>query len=107
IILKAQLFLMHVFNLGVTALPVALTAFPTPFKGSTTFHYKLAQDAASVRIDIVDGVGRRIVTIDEGSKPAGDYYIPWTRVNLAAGTYYARLTADGNKSVSVGIVKLN
>jgi hypothetical protein len=97
----------NTFNLGVGATPVALAAFPSPFKSSTTFHYKLTSDASNVRIDIVDAIGRRIASIDEGSKTKGDYYVPFTKANLAAGAYYARLYADGLKSTTVGIIKIN
>ncbi len=97
----------NVFNLGIAAEPIALSAFPSPFKTSTTFHYKVTTDAASVRIEITDALGRRIATINEGSRTKGDYYVPWSKSNLASGAYYARMYADGLKSVTVGIVKTN
>jgi hypothetical protein len=97
----------NTFNLGIAANPIALSAFPTPFKGSTTFHYKVSADAANVRITIVDAKGAQIATIDEGAKPKGDYYIAWSKAGLASGTYYARLYADGLKSATLGIVKIN
>ena len=96
----------NTFNLGVGASPIGFTAFPTPFKTSTTFHYKLAQDAFSVRIVIVDGKGATVGTIDEGAKVKGDYYVPWSKTNLSAGTYYARLFANNLKSATIGIVKV-
>jgi Domain of unknown function (DUF4331)/FlgD Ig-like domain len=97
----------NTFNLGVGAIPLALTAFPSPFKSSTTFHYKLTSDASNVKIEITDAIGRRIATIDEGSKTKGDYYVPFTKANLAAGAYYAKMYADGLKSMTVGIIKTN
>ena len=97
----------NVFNLGIAAEPVALAAFPSPFKTAVTFHYKLSVDAVNVRIDIVDAIGRKVASLDEGSKTKGDYYFQWSKSNLAAGTYYARLYADNVKSASVGIVKIN
>jgi hypothetical protein len=97
----------NTFNLGIAAEPIALSAFPSPFKTSTTFHYKVTTDAASVRIEITDALGRKIATINEGSRTKGDYYVPWSKTNLASGAYYARMYADGLKSVTVGIVKTN
>jgi hypothetical protein len=97
----------NTFNLGVGANPIALAAFPSPFKNATTFHYKLTDNASNVRIEITDAIGRRIATIDEGNKIKGDYYVQWTKSNLAAGAYYAKLYADGLKSATVGIVKIN
>ena len=97
----------NVFNLGIAAEPVALAAFPSPFKTAVNFHYKVSQDATSVRIDIVDAIGRKVASMDQGGKPKGDYYFQWSPSTLAAGTYYARLYADSFKSLSIGIVKVN
>jgi Domain of unknown function (DUF4331)/FlgD Ig-like domain len=97
----------NVFNLGIGAEPVALAAFPSPFRSAVNFHYKLTTDANNVRIEIIDANGRKIASIDDGSKTKGDYYLQWSKSNLAAGTYYARLYADNLKSVTVGIVKIN
>jgi Domain of unknown function (DUF4331) len=94
-------------GLGLAANPIGLAAFPTPFKTSTTFHYKLTDDANNVRIVLTDAIGRNIATINIGAKSKGDYYIPFTQTNLAAGSYYARLYADGLKSSTIGIVKTN
>jgi hypothetical protein len=97
----------NVFNLGIAAEPIALSAFPSPFKTATTFHYKVSQDATSVIIDITDALGRKIATINEGSRTKGDYYIQWSKANLASGAYYARMYVDGQKSTTVGIIKTN
>ncbi|MGG9962542.1 DUF4331 family protein [Ferruginibacter sp. SUN106] len=97
----------NVFNLGIAAEPIALSAFPSPFKTATTFHYKVSQDASSVMIDITDAAGRKIATINEGSRTKGDYYVQWSKTNLAAGAYYARMYVDGLKSTTVGIIKTN
>ncbi len=94
-------------GLGLAANPLGLSAFPTPFKTSTTFHYKLTDDASNVRIEITDAIGRRIASINEGAKAKGDYYVAFNKTNLAAGSYYARLYADGLKSSTIGIVKTN
>jgi Domain of unknown function (DUF4331) len=97
----------NTFNLGIAAEPIALAAFPSPFKTSTTFHYKVSQDAASIMIVITDALGRKIATINEGSRTKGDYYVQWSKTNLASGAYYARMFVDGLKSTTVGIIKTN
>jgi len=94
-------------NLGLSPDPIALTAFPSPFKTSTTFHYRLNQDANDIAIIITDAAGRRIAVIKETSRTKGDYYVPFTKTNLAPGAYYARLYVDGIKSTTVGIIKTN
>jgi hypothetical protein len=96
----------NVYNLGVSANPVALAAFPSPFKGATTFHYKITS-TSKVMIKIVDGVGRQVATVSDGTRASGDYYVQWQSGNLAAGTYYARLYTDTEKSETIGIIKIN
>ena len=94
-------------NLNISADPVAMVAFPSPFKSSTTFHYRLTQDAKDISIIVTDAVGRRIAFIRETARAKGDYYVSFSKPNLAAGAYYARLYVDGLKSTTVGIVKTN
>jgi len=94
-------------NLGLSPDAIALVAFPSPFKSTTTFHYRLNQAATDIMIVITDAAGRRIATIRETSRPKGDYYVPFSQPNLASGAYYARLYVDGIKSTTVGIVKTN
>ncbi len=96
-----------VLALNIGANGIAFVAFPSPFKNNVTFHYKLAQNANAIRIDIIDANGRKVASINEGAKTTGDYYVQWSKPNLAAGTYYARMYADNLKSVTVGIVKIN
>jgi len=97
----------NVFNLGIAADPIALAAFPSPFKTATTFHYKVSDNATNVKIIVTDALGRQIATINEGSRIKGDYYVQWSKSNLAAGAYYARMYVDGLKSTTVGIIKTN
>ncbi len=94
-------------NLGLSPDPIALIAFPSPFKSSTTFHYRIDKDAKDITIIITDAAGRRIAQIRETSRPKGEYYVPFSKPNLASGAYYARLYVDGIKSTTIGIVKTN
>ena len=94
-------------NLGVAADPIAFVAFPSPFKSSTTFHYRLNQDATDISIVITDALGRKIAVITQPARTKGDYYVPWSKANLAAGAYYARLYVDGAKTKTMGIIKTN
>ena len=64
-------------------------------------------NAVSIRIDITDAAGRKIASINEGGRSKGDYYVQWSKANLAPGAYYARMYVDGIKSATVGIVKVN
>ncbi len=94
-------------NLGLSPDPIPFVAFPSPFKSSTTFHYKLNKDATDITIVIIDALGRKIANIKEAARTKGDYYVSFGKTNLAPGVYYARLYVDGVKSTTVGIVKTN
>ena len=92
-------------NLNLSAKPTALSAFPSPFRRNVTFHYKVSA-TTNVTIRITDGIGRQVAVIKEGSKAAGDYYVQYVGNGLAAGTYYARLFTDTDKTESIGIIKV-
>ena len=94
-------------NLGLATDPTAFVAFPSPFKSSTTFHYRLSKDATDISIVIIDALGRQIAVIKEPSRTKGDYYLQWSKANLAPGAYYARLFVDGEKTKTMGIIKTN
>ena len=94
-------------NLGLSPDPIAMVAFPSPFKSSTTFHYRLDQDAKDITIIITDATGRRIDVLREPGRAKGEYYVSWNKANLASAAYYARLYVDGMKSTTIGIVKIN
>ena len=94
-------------GLGLSASPIDLAAFPNPFKKAITFHYKISSPEGGVAIKILDGAGRMVGALAEGSKGPGDYYVQWAPVGLAAGTYYARLYAGSEKSQTIVIVKTN
>ena len=92
-------------GLGLSANPIDLAAFPNPFKKTVTFHYKISTRTSELSIRIVDGTGKMVGGLNEGTKDPGDYYSQWTPNNLAAGTYYARLYAGTEKSQTILIVK--
>ena len=74
-----------------------LPAYPNPFNPSTTLTYRLAE-AAPVRLVIYDLSGRKVMTFDEGLKPAGTHPVVWnacdeTGASVASGLYIVRITA--------------
>ena len=92
-------------NLNLAANPIGLAANPSPFRTSTTFHYKLGLNDGFVKIVITDVQGRTIATINEGLRTVGDYYVSFNRPQLATGTYYARLYVSGLKSSTITLLK--
>jgi len=92
----------------VEQIPVGITKtallnnFPNPFNAETWIPYKLSTDS-DVKINIYDGTGKLICTIDLGNKGAGIYTTKnkaayWNGTdnsgeNVASGVYFYMLQA--------------
>ncbi|MBR9974978.1 MAG: T9SS type A sorting domain-containing protein [Bacteroidetes bacterium] len=76
-------------------------SYPNPFRPGETvvLQYSLDRDA-SVRLDVHDMLGRRVATVTEGMRQAGEFSATWTGFGfdgraLPAGIYTYRLEAGG------------
>ena len=63
---------------------------PMPRAGGVDLRYAIA-DAAVVRLEVYDLLGRRLAVVATGWRPAGSYAAQW-HGGRAAGVYFARLT---------------
>ena len=75
-----------------------VSAFPNPTRGAATVRFELAA-AADVSLDIVDLLGRRVATLENGALAAGPHEVA-LGADLPAGVYVVRLVADGVVSTS-------
>ena len=64
--------------------------YPNPARGAVTVPYDVA-DAAPVRLEVVDLLGRTVAVLADGVQPAGSYEAPFDTAQLAAGVYVLRL----------------
>lgn len=79
---------------GREAGPVALLpASPSPFRGATTLRFRL-DAASSVRIDVLDVLGRTVASLG-GAYGPGEHRLALDGTTLAAGLYRVRLVAAG------------
>lgn len=69
-------------------------AHPNPFNPQTTLPFTLEQ-AGAVRLEVFDVLGRRVATLVDEVRPAGDHVVQWEAGGLPSGTYVSRLTAGG------------
>lgn len=69
-------------------------SYPNPFASSTTLRYALPE-AAEVRLEVFDALGRRVAVLAEGAHAAGPHAAMWDARGLASGVYVARLVSDG------------
>ena len=69
---------------------------PNPFNGNTTIEYSI-KESSSVKLEIVDITGKKLMTLDEGKKSAGNHYLIINADQLNSGLYFYTLTANGNR----------
>jgi hypothetical protein len=66
--------------------------YPNPFNASTIICYALPE-AADVRIEIFDIIGRRIETFIHEKQQAGYYQVIWNGERRSSGAYFYRIQA--------------
>jgi len=67
---------------------------PNPFHGRTTISFSLPEEA-SVRLSVYDVTGRRVMTLVDGTQPAGVHSVEMDSRILNPGVYFYRLVAAG------------
>ncbi len=68
--------------------------YPNPFNPSTTISFNL-KEKSSVKIEIYNILGQRILEHDIGQVVAGSYKIPFDLSHYASSVYFYRLHASG------------
>ncbi|MCS3640704.1 T9SS type A sorting domain-containing protein [Salinibacter ruber] len=84
---------------------VTLTSYPNPVQKQATVEYTLPE-RADVRVALYDVLGRRVATLEEGSKQAGRHQIQLERTGLSSGVYFGRLEAgDKTRTQKITVVR--
>jgi hypothetical protein len=68
--------------------------YPNPFNARTTIGYALAKEGP-VNLDVYNLAGQRVAILDEGIRPAGNHVALWDAGDMPSGTYFYRLTVNG------------
>jgi serine protease AprX len=68
--------------------------YPNPFRSSTSINFRLAK-AGFVSLNVYDLTGRKIQTLIQEKRNAGQHNVKFSGNNLPTGTYIYRLHADG------------
>jgi hypothetical protein len=66
--------------------------YPNPFNPTTVIDYELPS-ASKVRVELYDVLGRKVMELFSGEKPAGYHQVQMNGLNLASGVYFYRLQA--------------
>ena len=69
---------------------------PNPFSGNTTIEYSIKESSA-VKLEIVDITGKKLMTVDEGKKTAGNHSLIINADKLSSGLYFYTLIANGSR----------
>jgi hypothetical protein len=81
---------------------------PNPFNPETTIDFRV-REAGQVALEIFDAQGRRVRTLVDERRPAGEYQARWDgRADdgsaVASGTYFYRLAVEGDAEVRKMVV---
>jgi hypothetical protein len=71
-------------------------AIPNPSSGAATIEYALSRPG-NVSLKLYSVSGRLVSTIDQGEKDAGPHSVSFAGRSLSAGTYFAVLSAEGQR----------
>ena len=79
--------------------------YPNPFNPATTIKFDIMK-AAFVKMEIYDGLGRKIDELVNERLQPGSYSVEWNASNKPSGIYYYRIsTADFTKTMKMTLVK--
>jgi hypothetical protein len=80
-----------------------LQNYPNPFSENTTIPFSIASKG-KVRLEILDGNGRYLMTVVSENLVVGNYAVDINRKNLKTGIYICRLSEGNNMAFSKIIV---
>ena len=83
----------HSSSQNIPAEYLLLQNHPNPFNPSTRIVYSLPE-AAKVKLEVFDLLGKRITTLVDGKKESGRYSVTFNASNLSSGIYIYRLATD-------------
>jgi len=72
--------------------------YPNPFNPATTISFALAKDS-HVKLTVFDILGRTVVELIDGTKPAGNHKVIFDANDLSSGLYLYRLETGQYKQV--------
>ena len=68
--------------------------YPNPFNPATKITYSVARQSM-ISLDIFDLLGRKVASLVNEFKPAGEYTVDFDASKLVSGVYVYRLSAPG------------
>lgn len=81
---------------------IHLTAHPNPFEGKTTLRYSVP-NASTVKIEVMDVLGRLVETLVDQIMPEGNYEKLLDANEYSSGIYYCRMTV-GDRTKTIRLI---
>jgi len=78
-------------------------SYPNPFNPSTTIEYGLP-NGSQVTIEVFDITGAIVALLKNEYQEAGKHSVTWNAGDVASGTYFYRIAADGFSDVGKAIL---
>jgi hypothetical protein len=78
--------------------------YPNPFNSSTVLRYTTPTQSP-VTITIYDILGRKVQTLVDCTRPAGEHQVIWQANDIPSGVYFYRLTT-GNQTQTKKMVMI-
>jgi hypothetical protein len=73
-----------------------MTTYPNPASSNSTIEYTLEKDSKNVALYVYDMTGRKVIENKYEEQTAGTYKVKLQTENLASGTYFYQLQANGH-----------
>ena len=84
---------------------ITINCYPNPFNETAIIRFNPVDDM-NISIAIYNILGRKIATLLEGQKRAGEHTVTWDASEYPSGVYFARLeTEDSAKSIKMILLK--
>ncbi len=84
--------------------PTSLEVWPNPTERGSQIRYQVLQ-RGPVRLSVYDLTGRRVQTLAEDEREAGQHELDWGTNGLAPGLYLLELQAEGQAAVRRKVLK--
>jgi len=82
-----------------------ISAYPNPFNSTTSISFTLPYPTY-LEVSVYDLLGRKVMEVFRGDKPAGMHIMQIEGNDLASGVYFIKLIADGRWSMAKKVVLL-
>lgn len=72
--------------------------YPNPFNPATVIKFTVP-DESSVKIEVLDALGKVVSELHDTSKPAGSFELSWDASGFSSGIYFIRMSAESKGSL--------